>query len=657
MRFESFASIGFALSLGAIIVMYLLKRKYVDTVVPSHMLWNRVLRNLEANKPWQKLRNQLLFWIQMLVAALLVFALMEPIIPYDKEVKSHLVIVADTSASMSAADIHDEQGGRISRIEQMKSELREFVSGPAKNSEITLIRMAEQPELIESRQTDSNKLLRSIDQLSINYGINAYSETMSLASSLTRMEKDAEIILYTDEQWPEQSAGITYNVPVRVESITGEGNNVAISQFGVKMASSGDTDKAQGVAVVRNWSKTSQSMDAVLTISDKGDVGEVQSITLEPGTQKTLKFDNLPVASHYSLQLDLDDAVRADNVAYSFLSNQGQRRALLLTEGNLFLEKALQLSGTEVVKIQLPSTDDGTNAVGTVQDKIVVPDTEIDVVILDGVADSLVESEDWGQLLAQHPVWRIGSNGSSPKIEAAIGNFEIKEHPINQYIKLLDTHISQLNDVKSVAWGEPIVKLGDVPVIFAGSEQGQPRLMFNFDLHHSDLPLRAEFPILVRNSIEWLGESQTTSFGRLVAGTTKEIPLSPRAAQAEWKLLESNIDSVSTAQTLKADLTAYQTVPGAPGIYQFEQVDEAGGHISTALAEIVMDSKESNLMQQTKLTFKVSESSQAEGAAENQSSSMSADKQSGVRLAVWLAMLIILLMLIEWEVYQRGNSI
>jgi len=428
---------------------------------------------------------------------------------------------------------------------------------------------------------------------------------------------------------------------------------------------SGDKGKAQGVAVVRNWSNNPQTMDAVLTISDNGQVGEVQSITLAPGTQKTLQFDNLPVASHYSVRLDIDDAIQADNRAYSFLTEQGQMRALLLTEGNLFLEKALQLSGTEVVKIQLPSTDNGANAVSTsqVQDQIVVPDTKIDLVILDRVADSLVESQEWQQLFVQHPVWRIGSNGTSQKIAPTTDTFEIDEHPINRYIKLLDTHISQLDDVKSVAWGEPIIKLGDIPVIFAGSEQGQPRLLFNFDLHHSDLPLRAEFPILIRNSVEWLGESQTTSLGRLVAGTTKEVPLSPRAAQAEWKLLESKIDEsknsdhASSAQVKTAGLSVYQTVPAVPGIYQFEQLDSAGDRISSALAEVAMDSKESNLLQQTKLSFSQSESSQAEGITDNQTSSDVMDKHSGIQLSVWLAMLIILLLLFEWEVYQRGNSI
>ena len=72
------SGLWFGLAIPAILLMYLFKRKYIDTTVSSHLLWNHVLRNIEANRPWQKLQNRLLLWLQLLAAALLVFALMAP---------------------------------------------------------------------------------------------------------------------------------------------------------------------------------------------------------------------------------------------------------------------------------------------------------------------------------------------------------------------------------------------------------------------------------------------------------------------------------------------------------------------------------------------------------------------------------------------------
>jgi uncharacterized membrane protein len=102
MGITSWAGLWFGLTIPVIVLMYLFKRKYIDTIVPSHLLWNRVLRNIEANRPWQKLQNRLLLWLQLLVAALLVFALMLPFVWVHGKAQGHTIIIADTSASMSA---------------------------------------------------------------------------------------------------------------------------------------------------------------------------------------------------------------------------------------------------------------------------------------------------------------------------------------------------------------------------------------------------------------------------------------------------------------------------------------------------------------------------------------------------------------------------
>ena len=57
MLLGSAASAVFALALPAILLMYLLKRRYPETEIASHLLWRRALREQEANRPWQRLRR------------------------------------------------------------------------------------------------------------------------------------------------------------------------------------------------------------------------------------------------------------------------------------------------------------------------------------------------------------------------------------------------------------------------------------------------------------------------------------------------------------------------------------------------------------------------------------------------------------------------
>ena len=44
-----------------VVAMYLLKLRRDEAVVPSTLLWTRLVADVEANAPWQRLRRSLLF--------------------------------------------------------------------------------------------------------------------------------------------------------------------------------------------------------------------------------------------------------------------------------------------------------------------------------------------------------------------------------------------------------------------------------------------------------------------------------------------------------------------------------------------------------------------------------------------------------------------
>src|SRR5205085_6575782 len=95
-----------ALVVGPIIVaMYLLKLRREDRRVSSTFLWQRVVRDVEANAPWQKLRRNLLLLLQLLLLALLALALARPFF-HTAGISGHnLIVIVDRSASMGATDV------------------------------------------------------------------------------------------------------------------------------------------------------------------------------------------------------------------------------------------------------------------------------------------------------------------------------------------------------------------------------------------------------------------------------------------------------------------------------------------------------------------------------------------------------------------------
>ena len=90
---------------GLLILLYLLKLRRRNHVVPSIFLWDQALQDLQANAPLQKLRRNLLLLLQLIVLLLVVLALVRPAMQWRKGAGRNMVLVLDVSASMRATDV------------------------------------------------------------------------------------------------------------------------------------------------------------------------------------------------------------------------------------------------------------------------------------------------------------------------------------------------------------------------------------------------------------------------------------------------------------------------------------------------------------------------------------------------------------------------
>ena len=69
MSFLTPEAIAFAVTLPVVVIFYLLKRRRVERLVSSTVLWDRFLNETQASSPFQKLRHNWLLIIQLILLA------------------------------------------------------------------------------------------------------------------------------------------------------------------------------------------------------------------------------------------------------------------------------------------------------------------------------------------------------------------------------------------------------------------------------------------------------------------------------------------------------------------------------------------------------------------------------------------------------------
>ncbi len=636
MGVQSLVSLWFGLTLPAIVLMYLLKRTYLDTEISSHLLWNRTLRQLEANRPWQKLRNQLLLLLQLIIAALLVLALLQPFLWVDRKASGHVVVIIDRSASMASSDEQDANGQTITRLEKAKLQIEEWITGQGRHSEITLVAIGREPEILVSREPRSGTTAEALQKIQLNYGKTAYKETMSLAAALTREDSDSEIHVWTDGQWNETASGLSFAVPVIIEKVGSSSNNGSIVQFGVKPDETGN-GSTSGLAVLKN--SGDQVLQGDISLYHGAELAYVNPVVLQPGEQKTIYFQSLEKADYYRVLWDIDDILSVDNQSFAFPADHGKLNALLVTTGNLFLEKALQLAQVEVVKLQPDALAE-----------IPLSLAEIDLLIMDSVEEAVLESKEWQERLALRPVWLLNSPSSAQEINKLSGTVQIENHPVTRYIRLQDTHFANLMNPGVIDWGKAIISIGSQPLIYAGLEHGNPRLLFAFDIHQSDLPLKPEFPIMVQNSVDWLSHSKAGNLGRAIAGDQVGIAIYPSTVNANWALIDAGGQLTEESPAAKGTdgYFSQQPVPNQIGLFQFVERDTTDIPNKTNFLEVIADPAESNLSLMPDLQIQFGNTADTNDRK---------DDRSPHGLMPWIIAIILLVMAVEWGVYQRGNSV
>src|SRR5215213_653577 len=157
-----FAALAAAIAIPSLLILYFLKLRRRELAVSSTFLWKKSIQDLQVNAPFQKLRRNLLLFLQMLLLALLLLALARPVSNYTPGAGKMTVILIDRSASMAANDV---EGGKRTRLEEAKRRAKDLVETLDRKSSAMVIAFDETAETVQPFTTDVPALKNAIDSI------------------------------------------------------------------------------------------------------------------------------------------------------------------------------------------------------------------------------------------------------------------------------------------------------------------------------------------------------------------------------------------------------------------------------------------------------------------------------------------------------------
>jgi len=298
------------LSAIPLIILYMIRPKPKDQPFPSTAFIK--VGDAKPTASLNRLINDPLFWIQLLVIVLLVLAAAGPFTVARGTQEGHLVVVIDLSASMEAS------------FDEAKEIFLQYTAGQDRIS----IVLAETIPIVALREGNSQQARSTLESLYPRAVSTDLSAAMMMAKSLLGADGGSILVISDFLSWtgddPQVTRGLIVSEGTDVVFVDsgGEGENVGI--IGGWIVSYGEV--LNYTCLVRNYGGT-----RTVPIRIEGLAGTSTTIrTIDAGGDSYITFDAFPGVT--TVTLEIDDAISFDDRAYVYAPEIGDRRVLYLGE-------------------------------------------------------------------------------------------------------------------------------------------------------------------------------------------------------------------------------------------------------------------------------------------------------------------------------------
>ena len=652
----------------AILSLYFLKLRRRDVVVPSTLLWKRAIEDLHVNSIWQRLRNNLLLILQLLFMAFVILACLRPGWSGMNRIGERRIYIIDNSASMGATDSNP------TRLEAAKAKVRELIEDTSSNDVGMLIAFSDRADVRQGFTNDKRRLLDAVASIQVTSHTTDAREALRAAAGLANPGRTS----FEDNKDVQVADAVPATVYLVTDGAIGDLGEADYGQLKIEYIPVGVVDTPNlgivGFAVERNEEQPDRLEAFARVINTGRDTVEcttslyLDDVLLDAGTlsvnggqEAGLRFEMQGIErGKLKLELDHDDALLVDNTAYAAIRPSRQMSVLLITSGNAALEAALKTSRVQQIA---DVTFESAAYLATPEYTTTASDSKFDLVIFDACTPTKMPASNTLFLGSLPPddiqttttqrgtqseeinsttsKWQFG-----PPVSPALILDVNRLSPITQYLEMASVNIVEARTISPPENGT-ILMTSDSGPVFALAPRGPFQdAILGFDIVRSgpngpemntDWGIKRSFPVFVYGAVEYLGGGTTQASAPSVRpGWPINLTLSSRSATYEI------VDP-------KQDRTTIDR--GPDGRFIYTQTDVPGTY------EVLAPGLEYPVEMFCSNLFSASESNLAIGT-EIQTN---AEKIKATDITIrarqetwrWLLMLGLILLMIEWVVFNK----
>ena len=544
MIFESLWPLTLLLAVPVVIILYLLKPRGKDYRISSNLLWESLFKNQQSKTFLEKFIHNILMYLQILILLLLVLALMSPYIHRREENKGNVIFVFDTSGSMQ----HDAGNGRP-RIEEAVEEAKNLIMASEETAFSVITNDCMGTELLAVGVKDKNSLYDVLEQISCCDGPGGLKEAESVVETLRGTNEESgkraagtEVILFTDGNGAEDAGSFSEYFDAKV-LVMGE----AVSNVANNFLSYTEEDRDMLCASsLTNYSDADASMEISLYEGSK--LKEIKQVTLGAGETMLCYFEEFewqgePLCSEISsIKFDgktVQDSLVRDNKAYVVPKQSGQTDAVLVGDGNTYIEKAYQaFTGKSLTKVE--------------SEAVLQEDTQSI-----RIYDAGVKSMEQGNVSS---LMFSGDRNAVDTVKSVL--LTVSECDLTFGLASFSVGVNETKVYEVPEWGTGFLWAGEQCAGYYGEHDGVKEVVVGFDIRESDFPLKAEFPIFLSNAVRFLGDSSLLADNLYEAGET--VLFHPQA-EFDVSTLEADTKKAGLYDVTAGEMTEQYVVRFATG--------------------------------------------------------------------------------------------